>query len=96
MSDRVQASTNGTGEPPVLTDVAVPGDVAHAKGLYLEARESTALVARPTPPADAERYLANRLRDAVREALSEALVRAARGTGGGRTSRPSARRQRQQ
>jgi hypothetical protein len=91
MSHRNPATGTGTGEPPVLTDVAVPGDVAHAKGLHLAARESTELVERPTP-ADAERYLADRLRDAVRETLSEAMVSAARGTGRHKGSQPTKRR----
>lgn len=65
----------GTGEPPVLTDVAIPGDVARQRGLYLESRTPDSGA---SEAPDAEGYLADRLRDAVRESLSEAMVRAAR------------------
>lgn len=78
MSDRNKPRGRGEREVPILTDVAIPGDTARQQGIYLEAKQPVpAEKAKP----DAEEYLAERLKNAVREALSEAMVRAARHVG---------------
>lgn len=79
MSERGNRRPPSDDELPVLTDVAISGDVARQRGLYFAAR---ARASEPAADSEAERYLAQRLKVAVREGLTEAMVRAARGASG--------------
>lgn len=83
-----QADQPGKGadaDLPVLTEVAIAGDVARERGLYFEPEQP---VASGDDGPDAEAYLADRLKKAVRESLSEAMVRSARGPGRSRHHNP--------
>ena len=72
---------------PVLTDVAISGDVARQRGLYFKATTTTTEQA----GSEAEHYLAQRLKEAVREGLTDAMVRAARGATGAERPRSDER-----
>lgn len=85
MSDGSKPRGRSDREIPILTDVAIPGDAARQRGIYLEAKQP---VPADNATPDAEEYLAERLKNAVREALSEAMVRAARSVGRGQRPRP--------
>jgi len=65
---------------PILLDVAVPGDEARARGLFLPEHEEAppvgASAIRPEKSAQSlERYLQERIEQAVRRALPEATRR---------------------
>jgi len=88
MTERPTRARSTTAEPPVLTNIAMTGDVARERGIYFQPRKRASSDGDYNPPHDAEKYLAERFRSAVRESLSEAMIRAARaGTRGNKPTR---------